>query len=419
VPIVFIISDTQGADKLCGHYVSYRDNVSRLHRTSLHLTTPLTNQNVNTTQTTPSTPTQITNNASRLSVLINPYTGQPPKQQAHHLMPQPTSPPTSPSLQQPPTPNSDTPINTETATTTICNNHRDIQHNPLVLPPTSLPQAIASHNDEPIPTTPQTPSFDIPTDDPRQLSFPINLNLTIIFSTEEEQTEDEHNNNMDLGQDPEEEPNHNDHHEHTIDNENIDFDEASNNNVNNDDEDKENKDADIDDDDNDDNNDNEDDDGNDKEDKHAEKDDNDKYDKDYNKHDDDKYDDNDDDKYNDKYNDKYADDKYDDNDYEDKEDKEDDEDEDDEDNEDEDDKDNNTNSSLPEITEGTNCHWAIIGIPTHLRSKHLQAIRGTRKKPSQTSDTMDHTSWANPVGTQKVCNKRPSHTHHPVLSTPS
>jgi len=32
VPIAFIIADTQGADKLCGRYLVYKDNVHRLHR---------------------------------------------------------------------------------------------------------------------------------------------------------------------------------------------------------------------------------------------------------------------------------------------------------------------------------------------------------------------------------------------------
>ena len=32
VPVAFVISDTQGADKLCGRYLVYKDNVSRLHR---------------------------------------------------------------------------------------------------------------------------------------------------------------------------------------------------------------------------------------------------------------------------------------------------------------------------------------------------------------------------------------------------
>jgi hypothetical protein len=32
VPVAFVVSDTQGADKLCGRYISYTDKVSRLHR---------------------------------------------------------------------------------------------------------------------------------------------------------------------------------------------------------------------------------------------------------------------------------------------------------------------------------------------------------------------------------------------------
>ena len=35
VPIAFIISDTQGADRLCGRYQIYSSVVSRLHRTCL------------------------------------------------------------------------------------------------------------------------------------------------------------------------------------------------------------------------------------------------------------------------------------------------------------------------------------------------------------------------------------------------
>jgi hypothetical protein len=34
-PVAFIISDTQGADKLCGRYVSYNDRIKRLHRSCL------------------------------------------------------------------------------------------------------------------------------------------------------------------------------------------------------------------------------------------------------------------------------------------------------------------------------------------------------------------------------------------------
>ena len=33
IPVAFIISDTQGADKLCGRYISYIDTVKRLHHT--------------------------------------------------------------------------------------------------------------------------------------------------------------------------------------------------------------------------------------------------------------------------------------------------------------------------------------------------------------------------------------------------
>ena len=33
IPVAFVISDTQGADKLCGRYVFYKENVQRLHRT--------------------------------------------------------------------------------------------------------------------------------------------------------------------------------------------------------------------------------------------------------------------------------------------------------------------------------------------------------------------------------------------------
>jgi len=35
IPIAFIISDTQGADKLCGRYVSYTDKIKRLHRSCM------------------------------------------------------------------------------------------------------------------------------------------------------------------------------------------------------------------------------------------------------------------------------------------------------------------------------------------------------------------------------------------------
>jgi hypothetical protein len=35
VPVAFVVADTQGADKLCGRYVSYSDKVSRLHRSCL------------------------------------------------------------------------------------------------------------------------------------------------------------------------------------------------------------------------------------------------------------------------------------------------------------------------------------------------------------------------------------------------
>jgi hypothetical protein len=33
VPIAYIIADTQGADKLCGRFISYRSDLSRIHRT--------------------------------------------------------------------------------------------------------------------------------------------------------------------------------------------------------------------------------------------------------------------------------------------------------------------------------------------------------------------------------------------------
>jgi hypothetical protein len=32
IPVAFVISDTQGADKLCGRYISYNDSIQRLHR---------------------------------------------------------------------------------------------------------------------------------------------------------------------------------------------------------------------------------------------------------------------------------------------------------------------------------------------------------------------------------------------------
>jgi len=35
IPVAFFISDTQGADKLCGRYVVYNDSISRLHRACL------------------------------------------------------------------------------------------------------------------------------------------------------------------------------------------------------------------------------------------------------------------------------------------------------------------------------------------------------------------------------------------------
>ena len=35
IPVAFIIADTQGADKLCGRYLVYKDNVQRLHRSCM------------------------------------------------------------------------------------------------------------------------------------------------------------------------------------------------------------------------------------------------------------------------------------------------------------------------------------------------------------------------------------------------